>query len=49
MDKIEVSNIHHSSRPFNYIHHNLWDFTIVSTHERYSYFLAIIDDLSRRV
>ncbi|KAK2447548.1 secreted RxLR effector protein [Trifolium repens] len=41
--------VHKSSRPFEYVHSDLWGPASVSTHGGGSYFLSIIDDYSRRV
>ncbi|CAJ2637310.1 unnamed protein product [Trifolium pratense] len=41
--------VHKSTRPFEYVHSDLWGPTSVSTHGGGSYFLSIIDDYSRRV
>ena len=43
------SGIHHSSRPFEYVHSDLWGPSKTLTHGGGSYFLSIIDDYSRRV
>ncbi|CAJ2678716.1 unnamed protein product [Trifolium pratense] len=41
--------VHKSTRPFEYLHSDLWGPASVSTHGGGSYFLSIIDDYSRRV
>ncbi|CAJ2642413.1 unnamed protein product [Trifolium pratense] len=41
--------VHKSTRPFEYVHSDLWGPASVSTHGGGSYFLSIIDDYSRRV
>jgi len=41
--------VHKSSRPFEYVHSDLWGPTSVKTHEGGSYCRSIIDDYSRRV
>ncbi|GAU10233.1 hypothetical protein TSUD_417410 [Trifolium subterraneum] len=41
--------VHKSSRPFEYVHSDLWGPASVPTHGGGSYFLSIIDDYSRRV
>ena len=43
------TGIHVSSRPFEYVHSDLWGPSRVKTHGGSSYFLTIIDDFSRRV
>ena len=40
---------HTSSRPFEYVHADLWGPSRTQTHGGGSYFLSIIDDFSRRV
>jgi len=41
--------VHKSSRPFEYVHSDLWGPASVKTHGGGSYFMSIIDDYSRRV
>jgi len=41
--------VHKSSRPFEYVHSDLWGPASIKIHERGSYFMSIIDDYSRRV
>ena len=41
--------VHKSSRPFEYVHSDLWGPASVKTHGGGSYFMSIIDDFSRRV
>jgi len=41
--------VHKSSRPFEYVHSNLWGPSSVKTHGGGSYLMSIIDDYSRRV
>jgi len=43
------TGIHVSSRPFEYVHADLWGSSRVKTHGGSSYFLTIIDDFSRKV
>jgi len=43
------SGMHHSSRPFEYVHSDLWGPSKTLTNGGGSYFLSIIDDYSRRV
>ena len=43
------SGIHHSSRPFEYVHSDLWGPSKTLTHGGGFYFLSIIDDYSRKV
>ena len=41
--------VHKSSRPFEYVHSDLWGPASVKTHGGGSYFMSIIDDYSRSV
>jgi len=42
-------DVHKSSRPFEYVHSDLWGPASVKTHGGGSYFMSIIDDYSRSV
>jgi len=41
--------VHKSSRPFEYVHSDLWGPASVKTHGGCSYFIPFIDGYSRRV
>jgi len=42
------SGMHYSSKPFEYVHSDLWGPSKTLTHGESSYFLSIINDYSRR-